>query len=101
MIEILIISGDAGFPLNSIYTKPSSAEESDNIRQYFLQLRHETGNFKRNYDHWPLCLSWVDVGLMQGFVMDFSECALGWELVSNVNQIMIKRSIKWPFQKLH
>ena len=51
LIEILIISGDAGFPLNSIYTKPSSAEESDNIRQYFLQLRHETGNFKRYCDH--------------------------------------------------
>ena len=35
--------GDAGFPLNSIYSRPSSAEESDLIRQYFLQLRHETG----------------------------------------------------------
>ena len=64
MIEILIISGDAGFPLNSIYTKPSSAEESDNIRQYFLQLRHETGNFKGYCDHWPLCISWVDVKLI-------------------------------------
>jgi len=37
------IPGDAGFPLNSIYAKPSSGEEADLIRQYFLQLRHETG----------------------------------------------------------
>ena len=37
-------SGDAGFPLNSIYAKPSSGEEADLIRQYFLQLRHETGS---------------------------------------------------------
>jgi len=37
------IPGDAGFPLNSIYSKPSSGEEADQIRQYFLQLRHETG----------------------------------------------------------
>lgn len=41
-----ITLGDPGFPLNSIYTKPSSAEESDLIRQYFLQLRHETGEKK-------------------------------------------------------
>ena len=41
------ILGDPGFPLNSIYSKPSSAEESDLIRQYFLQLRHETGEKER------------------------------------------------------
>ena len=39
----ILSSGDAGFPLNSIYSKPSSGEEADLIRQYFLQLRHETG----------------------------------------------------------
>ena len=40
---ISLIPGDIGFPLNGVYSKPSSAEEADIIRQYFLQLRHETG----------------------------------------------------------
>ncbi|KAH8345231.1 hypothetical protein KR059_011367, partial [Drosophila kikkawai] len=35
------LPGDAGFPLNSIYTRP---EDPDRMRQYILQLRHETGN---------------------------------------------------------
>ncbi|XP_073835592.1 actin-related protein 2/3 complex, subunit 3A [Musca autumnalis] len=38
------IPGEAGFPLNAVYAKPQSAQEADLMRQYFLQLRHETGN---------------------------------------------------------
>lgn len=38
------IPGDAGFPLNAVYAKPQSAQDSDLMRQYLLQLRHETGN---------------------------------------------------------
>lgn len=38
------IPGEAGFPLNGVYAKPRSPEEADILRQYFLQLRHETGN---------------------------------------------------------
>ncbi|XP_067648262.1 actin-related protein 2/3 complex subunit 3 [Eurosta solidaginis] len=38
------IPGDAGFPLNAVYARPQSAQESDLMRQYFLQLRHEIGN---------------------------------------------------------
>lgn len=37
------IPGDAGFPLNGMYQRPSSPEVADLMRQYFLQLRHETG----------------------------------------------------------
>ena len=37
------IPGEAGFPLNGVYAKPRSPEEADLLRQYFLQLRHETG----------------------------------------------------------
>eukprot|EP00088_Acartia_fossae_P018990 TRINITY_DN21015_c0_g1_i1.p1 TRINITY_DN21015_c0_g1~~TRINITY_DN21015_c0_g1_i1.p1 ORF type:complete len:191 (-),score=38.21 TRINITY_DN21015_c0_g1_i1:222-761(-) len=37
------IPGDAGYPLNGVYQKPASNEEADAMRQYFLQLRHETG----------------------------------------------------------
>lgn len=38
------IPGDAGFPLNSVYAKPSSANEADSLRQYLTQIRQETGN---------------------------------------------------------
>ncbi|XP_055302459.1 actin-related protein 2/3 complex subunit 3 [Sitodiplosis mosellana] len=38
------IPGDAGFPLNSVYPKPSSANEADLLRQYLTQIRQETGN---------------------------------------------------------
>ncbi|XP_030558889.1 actin-related protein 2/3 complex subunit 3 [Drosophila novamexicana] len=38
------IPGEAGFPLNSVYAKPQSAQDADLMRQYLLQLRHETGN---------------------------------------------------------
>ena len=38
------IPGDAGFPLNGVYARPSSPEQADLMRQYFLQLRHETGS---------------------------------------------------------
>eukprot|EP00092_Neocalanus_flemingeri_P006446 GFUD01006946.1.p1 GENE.GFUD01006946.1~~GFUD01006946.1.p1 ORF type:complete len:192 (-),score=46.18 GFUD01006946.1:174-665(-) len=37
------IPGEGGFPLNGVYLRPSSPEEADTMRQYFLQLRHETG----------------------------------------------------------
>lgn len=37
------IPGEAGFPLNGVYAKPRTPEEADLMRQYFLQLRHETG----------------------------------------------------------
>merc|ERR1719341_1811157 len=37
------IPGDPGFPLNGVYLRPNSPEEADTMRQYFLQLRHETG----------------------------------------------------------
>lgn len=37
------IPGDAGFPLNAVYAKPTAAE-AEQLKQYFLQLRHETGN---------------------------------------------------------
>ena len=39
----LYIAGEGGFPLNGVYLKPVSPEEADTMRQYFLQLRHETG----------------------------------------------------------
>uniref|UniRef100_A0A0K8TTA2 Actin-related protein 2/3 complex subunit 3 n=1 Tax=Tabanus bromius TaxID=304241 RepID=A0A0K8TTA2_TABBR len=38
------IPGESGFPLNSVYAKPSSPAEADLMRQYLLQIRHETGN---------------------------------------------------------
>ena len=48
-----ILIGDAGYPLNGVYQRPGSNEEADTMRQYFLQLRHETGEFcfrkKNNY----------------------------------------------------
>eukprot|EP00090_Calanus_glacialis_P038199 TRINITY_DN66778_c0_g1_i1.p1 TRINITY_DN66778_c0_g1~~TRINITY_DN66778_c0_g1_i1.p1 ORF type:complete len:181 (-),score=51.64 TRINITY_DN66778_c0_g1_i1:176-718(-) len=37
------IPGEGGFPLNGVYLRPNSPEEADTMRQYFLQLRHETG----------------------------------------------------------
>ena len=37
------IPGDPGFPLNGMYQRPTSQETADLMRQYFLQLRHETG----------------------------------------------------------
>jgi len=36
------IPGDSGFPLNSVYAKPSSPEEADKMRQYLQQIRQET-----------------------------------------------------------
>ncbi|XP_037950624.1 actin-related protein 2/3 complex subunit 3 [Teleopsis dalmanni] len=38
------IPGDAGFPLNAVYAKPLTSQDADLMRQYLLQLRHETGN---------------------------------------------------------
>nr|ACO10222.1 Actin-related protein 2/3 complex subunit 3 [Caligus rogercresseyi] len=37
------IPGEAGFPLNGVCAKPTHTKEADTMRQYFLQLRHETG----------------------------------------------------------
>jgi actin related protein 2/3 complex subunit 3 len=37
------IPGDPGFPLNSVYSRPTSSEDADLLRQYFLQLRQECG----------------------------------------------------------
>ncbi|XP_040569403.1 actin-related protein 2/3 complex subunit 3 [Lepeophtheirus salmonis] len=37
------IPGEAGFPLNGVYAKPATTKEADSMRQYFLQLRQETG----------------------------------------------------------
>ena len=37
------IPGEAGFPLNSVYVKPSTQTESDLMRQYLQQIRQETG----------------------------------------------------------
>uniref|UniRef100_T1J657 Actin-related protein 2/3 complex subunit 3 n=1 Tax=Strigamia maritima TaxID=126957 RepID=T1J657_STRMM len=37
------IPGDNGFPLNAVYSKPSSPQEADLMRQYFQQLRQEIG----------------------------------------------------------
>ncbi|XP_049948411.1 actin-related protein 2/3 complex subunit 3-like [Schistocerca serialis cubense] len=37
------IPGEPGFPLNSVYAKPSSPSEADLMRQYIQQLRQETG----------------------------------------------------------
>lgn len=39
-ISSFALPGDAGFPLNSVYTKPDNA---DLMREYLLQLRQETG----------------------------------------------------------
>ncbi|XP_034948334.1 actin-related protein 2/3 complex subunit 3 [Chelonus insularis] len=36
------IPGDPKFPLNSVYAKPSSPAEADQMRQYLQQLRQET-----------------------------------------------------------
>ena len=38
-----VCEGDGGFPLNGVYLRPNSPEEADTMRQYFLQMRHETG----------------------------------------------------------
>ncbi|KAI8129075.1 hypothetical protein FF38_04615 [Lucilia cuprina] len=38
------LPGEAGFPLNAVYAKPQTAQDSELMRQYLLQLRHETGN---------------------------------------------------------
>lgn len=37
------IPGEAGFPLNAIYAKPSSPKDADDLRAYMKQLRIETG----------------------------------------------------------
>lgn len=37
------IPGDANFPLSNVYTRPTSNEEADLLRQYLTQLRQEIG----------------------------------------------------------
>jgi len=36
--------GEAEFPLNAFYERPKSNAESDEMRKYFTQLRHEVGS---------------------------------------------------------
>ncbi|KAK0079249.1 hypothetical protein PV325_001483 [Microctonus aethiopoides] len=36
------IPGDPGFPLNSVYAKPDTPAEADQMRHYLQQIRHET-----------------------------------------------------------
>ncbi|CAK1549817.1 unnamed protein product [Leptosia nina] len=42
-ISKFYIPGEPGFSLNSVYAKPPSPQESDLMRLYLQQLRHETG----------------------------------------------------------
>ena len=37
-------SGEADFPLNAFFERPKSNAESDELRKYFIQLRHELGS---------------------------------------------------------
>lgn len=37
------IPGDPGFPLNSVYGKPETPAQTEFLRNYFTQLRQETG----------------------------------------------------------
>ncbi|VDI11008.1 actin related protein 2/3 complex, subunit 3 [Mytilus galloprovincialis] len=37
------IPGESGFPLNAMFAKPKSRAEEDTMRNYFLQIRQETG----------------------------------------------------------
>lgn len=37
------IPGDVSFPLNTVYAKPSTLDEANQMRAYFNQLRQETG----------------------------------------------------------
>jgi actin related protein 2/3 complex, subunit 3 len=37
------IPGDAGFPLNALFTKPANKREQEEMRQFIKQLRLETG----------------------------------------------------------
>ncbi|CAF0710076.1 unnamed protein product [Brachionus calyciflorus] len=37
------IPGEAGFPLNAVYAKPSSPKEGEDLRAYIKQIRIETG----------------------------------------------------------
>ncbi|XP_030757545.1 actin-related protein 2/3 complex subunit 3-like [Sitophilus oryzae] len=37
------IPGDAGFPLNSVYSKPNDGKEVDFLKAYLTQLRQEIG----------------------------------------------------------
>merc|ERR1711915_1093587 len=37
------LPGEAGFPLNAMYTKPSDGKEEETMRSYLTQLRQETG----------------------------------------------------------
>ena len=39
----MIKTGEAEFPLNAFYERPKSNAESDEMRKYFTQLRHEVG----------------------------------------------------------
>ncbi|XP_018580247.1 actin-related protein 2/3 complex subunit 3 [Anoplophora glabripennis] len=38
------IPGDAGFPLNSVYSKPANQSETELLKAYLTQLRQEVGH---------------------------------------------------------
>jgi len=42
-IEKFSLPGEADFPLNGFFKKPTRSEE-DELKKYFTQLRHETGS---------------------------------------------------------
>lgn len=42
-ISKFAIPGEAGFPLNSVYAKPTSQNDADFLRQYLTQARQEMG----------------------------------------------------------
>jgi len=37
------IPGDAGFPLNSVYMRPATPKDAEDMRNFIKQLRLETG----------------------------------------------------------
>lgn len=42
-IQRFYLPGEAQFPLNALYSRPANRAEEDLMRQYFQQLRQETG----------------------------------------------------------
>lgn len=42
-IQNFALPGEEGFPLNALYQKPKSDQEREQLRNYILQLRQETG----------------------------------------------------------
>ncbi|KAI9202934.1 actin-related protein 2/3 complex subunit 3 [Polychytrium aggregatum] len=40
-VQSFPVPGEAGFPLNAVYTKTSTNDETDQLRQYLTQMRQE------------------------------------------------------------